>query len=599
MAVAPTAGASLIGRSEDLAALDAALEQAKGGEPVVVLIAGEAGMGKTRLVQEFCERAYAEGARVLTGSCVDLGESALPYGAVADALRAAPADAYLELPPAARRELATLIPEASPDDEPHEGSQGALFGAVLRVLEQLGRHEPLVLVLEDVHWADPSTRDMLRFLISGLRETAVMLVVTHRTDEVARDHPVRKLLAELQRARRVRAIELAPLTRRETSRQLTALNDGPMDRRLVDAIHERSEGNPLFSEELLAIGAGADAVPASLRDALLARLDALPANAQGVARVAAALGRDVDHELLAAIADVPEAELNESLRACVGGHVLVIDPSGRGYRFRHALLQEVAADELMPGERAQLHRRIADALEGQPALPGSAGARRLAEVAHHRLLARDAVRGLAAALEAARAAEDVHAMNEASRSYDVALELWDAVDPFSRPADVDLPGVLERAAHCRSIGTADVQGSLRLLQRALDELGDDGPPLRRANLMTRLGRMRWRADGDLDGDLEMQQRALALLGDEPSSVAALVKAQYASGLMLLGDFERSAHAAGEAVAIARAVGARTEEGDALVTQFVCTGVSGDEAATRALLDEARAAAIETMDGNVV
>ena len=526
MAVAPTAGASLIGRSEDLAALDAALEQARGGDPVVVLIAGEAGMGKTRLVQEFCERAYAQGARVLTGACVDLGESALPYAAVADALRAVPPEAYLELPGAVRRELAALIPEASPDDDaPLDGAQGRLLAAVLRLLEQLGRHDALVVVLEDVHWADPSTRDMLTFLAGVLRQTAVLLVLTHRTDEVSRDHPVRKLLAELQRSPRVRTLELAPLTRSETSKQLTALNGGPMDRYLVDAIHERSDGNPLFSEELLATGAGADSIPASLRDALLARLDDLPRAAQNAARVAAALGRDVDHELLAEIADSPDAELDEALRACVAGHVLVVDASGRGYRFRHALLQEVAAEELMPGERARLHRRIADALEAQPALPGSAGARRLAEIAHHRLLARDAARGLAAALEAARAAHDVHAMQEASRSYDVALELWDAVDPSARPAGVDLAGVLEQAAYCRSIGTGDEHGTLRLLERALDELGNDAPPLRRAGMMTKLGRAHWRSAANLQRDLELQEQALALLDGKPSQVAALVMAQ--------------------------------------------------------------------------
>jgi ATP/maltotriose-dependent transcriptional regulator MalT len=599
MAVAPTDGAALIGRSEDLAALDAALEQARGGDPVAVLIAGDAGMGKTRLVQEFCERAYADGARVLTGACVDLGESALPYAGLADALRAAPPEAYVELAPAVRRRLAALMPEASPDDEPDDSTQGRLFGAVLRLLEQLGRQEPLVLVLEDLHWADPSTCDMLSFIVSGLRQTAVLLVLTHRTDEVGRDHPVRRLLAELQRAPRVRTLELAPLTRKETSRQLTGLSRGPLDRALVDAIYARSDGNPLFSEELLASGAGADAVPSSLRDALLGRLDRLPADAQAVARVAAALGRDVDHELLVQIAGAPEAELDEALRACVGGHVLVIDGTGRGYRFRHALLQEVAAEELLPGERARLHRRIADALEALPAPDGSAGARRLVEIAHHRLLARDPVRGLAAALEAGRAAEAVHAIGEASRSYEVALELWDAVDPSMRPAGVDLPGVLERAAICRYMGRGDAQSSQRLLERALDELDDDAPALRRAGLMTQVGRARWRATANLDLDLEMQEQAMALLDGEPSDVAALVTAQYASCLMILGDFDRCEHYATEALAIARAAGARVQEADALITKFVCTGVMGDEEATRALIQEARGPVLETMDATVV
>src|SRR5690349_20685953 len=126
MAVAPTDGAALVGRGGDLAALEAALEQARGGQPVTVLIAGEAGMGKTRLVEAFAERARAQGARVLTGACVDLGESALPYAAVADALRGAPPEAFVELAPALSGELAALIPEAAAGDEPRESTQGRL-----------------------------------------------------------------------------------------------------------------------------------------------------------------------------------------------------------------------------------------------------------------------------------------------------------------------------------------------------------------------------------------------------------------------------------------------------------------------------------------
>jgi DNA-binding CsgD family transcriptional regulator len=599
MAVAPTAPATLIGRSEDLAALDAALEQARGGDPVTVLVAGEAGIGKTRVIQEFSERAFAQGARVLTGSCVDLGDSALPYGAVVDALRSAPFDAYDELGPALRHALAALIPEAAPDDEPYEGTQAGLFGAVLRLLEQLGRHEPLVLVLEDVHWADPSTRDMLKFLVSGLRQTAVLLVLTHRTDEVAREHPVQKLLAELQRSPRVRSIVLAPLTRAETSKQLAALSGGPVDRRLVDAIYARSEGNPLFSEELLARGADAGAVPSSLRDALLARLDALPPDAQAVARVAAAVGRQVDHDLLAAIADTPDDELDAALRACMRGHVLVVDDAHRGYRFRHGLLQEVAAAELLPGERVRLHRRVADVLEAQPEVPGSAGARRLAEIAHHRLLSEDPPAALAAALDAARAAEQVHAPREASRNYDAVLELWDAIEPSRRPADTELPSILERAARCRWHGMGDPHGSVPLLERALDELGDDAPALRRADILSQLGMAKWRAFASIDDDLEMQYQALALLDDSPSEVAARVHAFIASSLMIRGDFAESEREAARAVEIARAVGARREEADALITQFVCRGVAGDEAATRALIDEARGPTLEAFDGDVV
>jgi ATP/maltotriose-dependent transcriptional regulator MalT len=598
MAVAPTDGAALIGRSEDLAALCGALEQAKRGNPVTVLIAGEAGMGKTRLVETFSDRTRAQGARVLTGACVDLGASALPYAAVADALRGAPPDAFAELAPALSEELAALIPEAAAGDEPRESTQGRLFAAVLRLIEALGRHEPVVLVLEDVHWADPSTRDLLRFLVRGLRDSAVLLVLTHRTDEVPRDHPVRALIADLQRAPRVHARALQPLTRRETGSQLAALSGAPVEAVLADAIHARSEGNPLFSEELLATGAAAEAVPASLRDALLARLDRLPPEAQAVARIAGAVGRAFDHALLSEVAGMPDDELDEALRACVTGHVLVVDGDGRGYRFRHALLQEVAAGELMPGERARLHRRIADALEARVRPAGTAGARRLVEVAHHRMLAQEPTRALAASLEAARAAEDVHALAESSRCYDAALELWDAVDPAARPVGSDLSTILERAAVCRSLGFGDAPGSVRLLERALAELPDDAPPLRRADLLSRLADATWDATAEAESVLAMGEAALALLDGVPSEVAARVTARHASILMVNGEFTSSERYAAQAVEIARAVNAVTWEADALITQLVCTGAAGDEEVTRALIEQARGAAMQTVEGNV-
>ncbi|HVP04022.1 MAG TPA: AAA family ATPase, partial [Solirubrobacteraceae bacterium] len=354
-----TTGSSLVGRGEELAAFDAALEHARGGDPVTVLLGGEAGIGKTRLVDEFSGRAFAQGARLLSGACVDLADAALPYGAVVDALRAVPVEAYEPLAPAVRRELAALVPEAAPDDLPYDGAQGGLFGALLRLLEQLGREEPLVLVLEDLHWADPSTRDLVSFLARGLRQTAVLLVVTYRTDEIDREHPVRRLLASLQRAPGVRSWDLGPMTREETARHLAAVADTQLDAEVVDAIHRRSEGNPFFAEELLA-ARDRGTLSSSLRDALLLRLDRLSAAAQGVVRVAATVGRDVDHELLREVAELPDDALDLALRECVDAHVLRVDAAGRGYRFRHALLQEVAAEELLPGERRRLHERIAD-----------------------------------------------------------------------------------------------------------------------------------------------------------------------------------------------------------------------------------------------
>src|SRR4051794_30000369 len=397
---------TLIGRGDDLAALGAALEQARGGRPTTVVLAGEAGIGKTRLVHEFSGHAVAQGARVLTGACVDLGDAALPYAAIADALRGLPRDAFTELGPRLCRALAAIVPDAAPDDvEGYDGGRSGVFGAVLRLVEQLGREAPLVIVLEDIHWADRSTEALLRFLLAGLRGAAVLVVLTFRTDEVRRDHAIGQLVAELGRAPGATTRRLAPLTRAQTAGQLAAIAGAPVPGETIDAIHARSDGNPFFSAELLALSSAGDHVPATLRDTLVARLDRLPAPATRVVRVAAACGRHIDHDLLATASALGDEQLDEALRACVAGHVLEVDEERRGYRFRHALLQEVAVAELLPGEQRRLHAQIAQLLEARAPRTGMAEAHAPAEIAVPPLQAGEPPAALAAAAPAARAAE--------------------------------------------------------------------------------------------------------------------------------------------------------------------------------------------------
>jgi DNA-binding CsgD family transcriptional regulator len=561
------------------------------------VLAGEAGIGKTRLVQEFSERAFAQGARVLTGACVDVGDPALPYGAIVDALRTVPRDAFDGLPARLRRELATLVPEAAPDEDGHDGTQSGLFGAVLRLLEQLGCDGPVVLVLEDLHWADGSTEALVRFLLRGLHQSAVLLVLTYRTDELERDHPVRRLLAELGRAPRVRTLAPAPLTRAQTAVQLAALAGRPVDDATVAAIHVRSEGNPFYSEELLAAADAAGPVPATLRDTLLTRIDRLPPGAQHVARIAAACGRHVDHDLLAAICGLGDDALDDALRACVTGHVLAVDHERRGYRFRHALLQEVALAELLPGERSRTDERIADVLCARPPGVGVAGAQRLAEIAFHRLRASDPAAGLSAAVRAARAAEAVHALTVASHSYDAALELWDDVEDPEAATGVDLPFLLERAATCRwlGFGEADISASLR--ERAAAELDASASRLRRTDHLSRQATT-W-CNADLRAGVPVHEEALSLLDATPSETAARVRGRYACALMLMGDFAAAERHAIEAAEVARAVGARDEAADALITCAVCRATAGDADAATALLEQARPAALESRDLRVM
>jgi DNA-binding CsgD family transcriptional regulator len=587
---------SLVGRGDDLVALESALEQARDGQVVTVVLAGDAGIGKTRLVDEFCGRAFAQGARMLTGACVDVGDATVPYGAIMDALRDVPGDAVERLPIRLRRALATLIPEAAPDDEPYDGDQSGVFGAVLRLLEALGREAPLVLVVEDVHWADGSTEALVRFLARGLRQTAVLIVLTYRTDELARGHPIRRLLAELGRDPRVTIRTLTPLTRTETAGQLGLLAGAPIDGDTVDAIHARSEGNPFYSEELLAVAVRAGAIPQTLRDTLLARLDRLPDPAQRVVGVAAACGREVGHQLLAGACGLDDEALDDALRACVAGHVLEVD-GDRGYRFRHGLLQEVAAGELLPGERGRLHGRIADLLEAGPQPGGTRGAQQLAAIAFHRLHSPDRSAGLIAAIRAAGAAEDVHALTEASLSYDAALELWETVEAPEALTGIDLPFLLERAAECRWLGFGDADISTRLHERAIAELGDTAPRLRRAEFLSRLATTSCYVN--LEAGLPLHEEALRLLDDTPSEAAARVRGRYASVLMLMGDYETAERQAIEAVDVGRASGARVLEADALITHAVCRAEAGDVDGALSLLDQARPFAIETGDLRVL
>ena len=300
----------LIGRTAELAELEAAFAAAADGHPSIAFVAGESGVGKSRLVSELSARAKARGARTLCGECVELGEGELPYAPLVAALRPLSRDGdpvLDEVGDAARAELATLLPElgargrAPPrPDEGAGAAQRRLFEALLALLERLGREDPVLLLLEDIHWADSSTRAFLAFVARAMSTERVLAVCTYRSDELHRRHPLRPLLAELERDPSARRIELARLSRAELSEQLADILDARARApTLVERLYGRSEGNPLFAEELLAAGGdGRGALPPTLRDALMVRTERLPEAAQEVLRVLAVAQR-ADHALLA------------------------------------------------------------------------------------------------------------------------------------------------------------------------------------------------------------------------------------------------------------------------------------------------------------
>ncbi len=473
----------LVGRTGELAELEAALQEAADGRPSLAFLAGESGVGKSRLLAELERRAREEGATVLGGDAVELGEGELPYAPLVGALRplARSDDAVLgELTPANRAELATLLPElARRDDTPavsgaddERGSaQRRLFEALLSLLERLGQHGPVVLALEDVHWADRSTRAFLAFLARSLCDEPVLVVLTYRSDELHRRHPLRPLLAELERAPRARRIELARFDRDELAEQLEDILGAPPAPDLVDRLLERSEGNPLFAEELLASGLdGRGGLPPTLRDALMVRVERLPDTAQEVLRLLAA-GRRLDHQLLEDASGLEPRELREALRVAVESHIAVVDDEG-WQTFRHALLREVIVDDLLPGERSALHLALAHAFERRFA-EGPRGAWVAARIAEHYRAAGDQPAELAAAVQAAERADDVRAHGEAAALLERALELWDRVPDAEEHAGVSRVDLLLGAARDHYRASDDAR-AVTLMEQALggDRRGD-------------------------------------------------------------------------------------------------------------------------------
>ncbi len=573
----------LIGRADELARLRGALGAAIEGRSTTILIGGEAGVGKTRVVSEFAERAEAEGAVVLAGGCIPLGDGALPYAPVIEALRGlvrrTPVDELEEILGPRRSELGRLIPALEPLEARSssglgiESAQGRLFELLLGVLERLAAHAPVAFIVEDLHWSDRSTRDLLGFLVRNLRDSRVALVATYRSDELHRRHPLLPFLAELTRTGRVDRLQLEPLDRTESAAQLRAIGGDDLDAALIQSIHARSGGNPFFAEELL-VAAGPDgrsALPPTLRDVLLARIAGLSGPTQEFLRIASAAGQRVNPALIAAASGTDEASLVEALRESVGRHVLLPDPtaSAERYTFRHALLQEAIYDDLLPGERMRLHVAFARTLETWP--PGMWS--QAAAIAYHWFAGHDLPNALGAAVRAGEEAEAEYAYAEAVSQYERAIELWDQVpdaEARARRDRIDVLTALAGAArfHDPARSVAHVQTAISLVDQGQD-------PVRVGLLHERLGRY---ALGAGQGELSKAayQTAMRLVPAEPPSEArARAVAGFAQTLMLGGRFEESLALANDARLIARAVGARDIEGHAVNTRGVDRAVGGD------------------------
>ncbi|HEX8132267.1 MAG TPA: AAA family ATPase, partial [Actinomycetes bacterium] len=501
-------------------------------------------------------------------------------------------------PEPAGAELARLLPELGlpaaggppPPSLDLGSAQGRLFELLLGLLERLAEQRPTVLVVEDLHWADRSTRDLLAFLHRNLRHGRVLLVLTYRSDELHRRHPLRPWLAELERDRRVERLELGRFDRGEVAAQLTGILGATPPARLVDRIHARSGGNAFFVEELAAVASargapasGDGALPASLRHTLLARIELLPEPTQQVLRVAAAAGGRIEHELIAEVAALPEPELHAGLREAVSAQVLVVDARAGTYGFRHALVKEAVYGELLPGERTRLHHRFAAALQGAAAGPPGANPALAAELAWHWYAAHDLERALPAAVEAGLAAARSYAFAEAQRHFERALELWERV-PAARTG-MDRVELLVRAAEAAA-NAGGAERAVTLVRAALAEVDPERDRLRAGVLTQRLAH-HLRVAGR-PGAFEAYQEAVRLVPPTPPTPErARVLAGLGQALMLRARFAEARAMCEQAIAAARAAGAAAVQSHALATLGVAIFWLGDRPAGLAHIREAR------------
>ncbi|WP_033373515.1 helix-turn-helix transcriptional regulator [Glaciibacter superstes] len=460
---------AMIGRENDLVNLRAALADSLTGVPRGIVIAGEAGIGKTRLLDEFRKEA-TDRVLPLVGQCVDLGTVGAPYAPIMNVLRdliaARGVAAVLDAAGPGQEALAALLPELrTTTGEMRQPELGInrIHEVVAVLLEKFSRETPLLVIIEDLHWADGATRNLLRFLLKVLVSGRILILLSYRSDDVPRGHPLRGFLSELERGRRIDRWELRRLSRSQVRKQAKAILGWAPDAIALESVFERSEGVPFFVEELLGLDDSGDSssLPQTLSELLLARYERLSEPTQHLLRLISAGGVRVKHDLLSSVFDGEPGALDDGAREAVQANVLVADENS--YAFRHALVREAIHADLLPGERTRFHTRFAEALEA------TSGERPVAAwTSYHWSEAHDVAKAFPASLDAMVEAKRSYAYSTAAQMGERALGLWDAVtdaEAIAGRPKTDLLG--QTASALRNAGEGE--RSLAMVNVALDE----------------------------------------------------------------------------------------------------------------------------------
>lgn len=542
---AGTGPSALIGRDGDLSALHRAFEAAASEGTRTVVLGGEAGIGKSRLIAELTRTLPTE-ALILRGQSIDLGRDAPPYvpviGPLRELARVIGAEALVASVGPAREGLRILLPEIeAPEAGEHSARAGSalVFDAVTAALESASRTRPVVLVIEDLHWADPATLSLLRFLVRVADRGRLLILLSYRSDELRRGHPLRSWLPELERSDRVERRELQRLTRAEVRELVTSRRGEAPDAGDLGVLVERSDGVPFFIEEIADAGIRADeeCFPDSLRDILLARYDTLSEPTQRILRLLSAGGTCVEHQLFAAVYPGDATDIDAAAREAIAGGVLSAE--GTSYTFRHALVRDAIHEELLPGERVRVHTDFARALEQG----GSA-----AEISYHWMAAHDAPSAFAASITAMQEAREAFAYDAAARMGERAIELWEQVPAEQRGSK---PTLLAEIAHdLRNAGESD--RAIALVDEALalaDAVADPDDYARmlrdKASYLANIGQL---------GSVDLLREALATLQSRPPSVLrANILGELSARLMLEAQFAESVEVADAAFVEAESV----------------------------------------------
>jgi DNA-binding CsgD family transcriptional regulator len=592
---------TMVGRDDELAELAASLgvrPPRPADKLVDVLLAGDAGVGKTRLLRALRDLAFDEGWQVYAGHCLDFGDSALPYlpfsevlGRMATEQPEVVAEVGATHPALARLQpLRRQMAESDPvDAEASALDRADLFRAMLAVLEAAARRAPLLLVIEDTHWADQSTRDMLSFLLSRVDSAGFAVVASYRSDDLHRRHPLRRQVAEWSRLRGVERVNLSPLDDDDVRSLVRQLVPGGLPESELADVVARAEGNAFFVEELVSAAAEPGTfIPADLADVLLVRLDRLDDAARQVVRAASASGRRVSHDLLEATSGLSSEALDAGLRGAVEMNVLVAERGS--YAFRHALLGEAVYDDLLPGERARLHAKYVAVLRDGSAR-GTA-----AELARHARLAMDRTTALQASVRAGNEASAVGGPDEAAYHYQQALEILSSDLARGGGGDlgdhgIDLSKLVVKAADAL-VSSGDPERAIAVIGEQLERLPDASDTWRARMLSAQAAAIYiTEIDAEID-PLVLSAEAVALAPPGENGLRARVLANHAKILSAYGRYEEAETSGLDALELAERLDLHELASDAITT---LSGLkkAGPKEGLRAALEEAVNRAVES------